>query len=191
MAHVAVVAAPPPAVLLGWLQQAGHDVTLIAPERLDGSTLLDGRPPVVAAMRGSPAPVVAALARQTGVPWIAWNLDNNPNAAVAAYEAGAHAVLPAEITQAVLLRSLAAMAGEPSPSSTVPTGAHRPQRYTRGQRVLVAPEGLLVVQDGIVALTAVHPDGTEVLLGFCGPGQVAVGQTRRGLPTRTPTPTSW
>jgi CRP-like cAMP-binding protein len=47
--------------------------------------------------------------------------------------------------------------------------------YRFGERIPLGPDGTLQVIEGVVALTAIHEDGTEVLLGLCGPGQVVAG----------------
>jgi CRP-like cAMP-binding protein len=47
--------------------------------------------------------------------------------------------------------------------------------YRAGERILLAPDGTLEVVEGVIALTVIHADGTEVLLGLCGPGQVVAG----------------
>jgi CRP-like cAMP-binding protein len=48
-------------------------------------------------------------------------------------------------------------------------------RYKAGERILLGPESVLEVLSGAVALTVLHEDGAEVLLGLFGPGQVLVG----------------
>ena len=47
--------------------------------------------------------------------------------------------------------------------------------YRCGERIPLGPDGTLQVIEGVIALTAIHEDGTEVLLGLCGPGQVVAG----------------
>lgn len=47
--------------------------------------------------------------------------------------------------------------------------------YKAGERIRLDPDGALEVLAGVVALTAIHEDGAEVLLGFCGPGEVLPG----------------
>jgi CRP-like cAMP-binding protein len=47
--------------------------------------------------------------------------------------------------------------------------------YPAGQRIRLGPDGTLQVLEGVIALTVIHEDGTEVLLGLCGPGQVVAG----------------
>jgi CRP-like cAMP-binding protein len=47
--------------------------------------------------------------------------------------------------------------------------------FRTGERILLDSDGTLQVLEGVVALTVIHEDGTEVLLGLCGPGQVVAG----------------
>jgi CRP-like cAMP-binding protein len=47
--------------------------------------------------------------------------------------------------------------------------------YRAGERIVLGPDGTLQVLEGVIALTVIHEDGTEVLLGLCGPGQVVAG----------------
>lgn len=49
------------------------------------------------------------------------------------------------------------------------------RNYHAGERIRLGPDGVLEVQEGVVALTVIHEDGTEVLLGLYGPGQVLAG----------------
>jgi CRP-like cAMP-binding protein len=47
--------------------------------------------------------------------------------------------------------------------------------FRTGDRILLDSDNTLQVLEGVVALTVIHEDGTEVLLGLCGPGQVVAG----------------
>ncbi len=47
--------------------------------------------------------------------------------------------------------------------------------YQTGERILLDPDSVLEVLEGVVALAMIHEDGTEVLLGLYGPGQVLAG----------------
>jgi CRP-like cAMP-binding protein len=49
------------------------------------------------------------------------------------------------------------------------------RNYRAGERILLDPDGVLEVLEGVVALTVIHEDGAEVLLGLYGPGQVLAG----------------
>lgn len=71
-------------------------------------------------------------------------------------------------------RLLSALAQEPKAPRSAPP--HRPlRRFRAGERIALDPENVLEIQEGIVALTVIHEDGAEVLLGLYGPGQVLTG----------------
>jgi CRP-like cAMP-binding protein len=53
-----------------------------------------------------------------------------------------------------------------------------PHRYKPGERILLGSESVLEVISGAVALTVLHEDGAEVLLGLLGPGEVLVGHPK-------------
>jgi len=48
------------------------------------------------------------------------------------------------------------------------------RHYTRGIFIPTAPDQLLKIEEGAVVQLVVHTDGSEVLLGFYGPGQLIV-----------------
>ena len=75
------------------------------------------------------------------------------------------------------VKQLLSKLAEPGPPRSPAT--HRPSRpsrqYRGGERIALDPENVLEIQEGIVALTVLHEDGAEVLLGLYGPGQVLTG----------------
>jgi CRP-like cAMP-binding protein len=78
------------------------------------------------------------------------------------------ALAPGERRRQVLLTALSP---EPDTKPDQPAwGAGRLQRYEAGQRILVPRGSTLRLAEGIVALSAVHPDGAEVIIGMLGPG---------------------
>lgn len=106
-------------------------------------------------------------------PWLAWNRVDEASLTAAAYQAGALAVLPAGLTPATLRQSIEntlAVIRQPKASANV-----RAERtYQRANLIILEHDGVVEVQNGIVALRAVHYDGAEVLLGLCGPGHTLV-----------------
>ena len=48
------------------------------------------------------------------------------------------------------------------------------RRYDRGVFIPTTPDQFMKVEEGVVAQLVVHTDGTEVLLGFYGPGKLVV-----------------
>lgn len=122
-----------------------------------------------------------------GARWLAWNRGDDPDAALAAYRAGALAVLPAATTGEVLRASVehalagGAEAGERRAGRAVPP---RRRSYRRGQLIALARDTVLEVETGVVAVTVVDDDGAEVLLGLSGPGRTLVGHGPDGCGIR-------
>ncbi|HEY2295218.1 MAG TPA: Crp/Fnr family transcriptional regulator [Thermoanaerobaculia bacterium] len=52
------------------------------------------------------------------------------------------------------------------------------RRYKAGERIVLGAESVLEVISGAVALTVLHEDGAEVLLGLLGPGEVLAGHPK-------------
>ena len=109
-----------------------------------------------------------------GSPWLAWCAAEDPNLIAQSYRSGALAVFPRGTPPAVILqvvrRTLASLAPAPEhPSETI---AQR--RYQRGDVILLEPDTVLEIRQGIIAQTMVHQDGSQVLLGLCGPEQLVV-----------------
>lgn len=115
---------------------------------------------------------VAALARRHGLSWLAWDPDEDAARAAAAYRDGALAVVPGppshgHVREAV--RTTLALV-HPDPDEPPVTAQH----YRRAQVIPRADNTALEVLEGVLAVRALHPDGAEVLLELCGPGQVVV-----------------
>ena len=122
---------------------------------------------------GQPIAKFAAAARERGWPWIAWNRADSPALALAAYQAGARAVLPAAVTADVVRKALAGLPDGQAPVSGR-RGGRREYRYRQGNVILPEPDTVVEVKDGILAVSVLHSDGAQVLLGLCGPGQMLV-----------------
>jgi hypothetical protein len=159
--------------ILAPLHEAGYRLTL-APDgdrRADRGSRLPAL--LLVALGGQPpSPVSTPAAGERALPWLCWNRDDDPACTLAAYSAGALAVLPAALTGSVLLqsvRSALTAVGPPRPVGAVE------RRYEREELLLLERDAVLDVREGVVAQTVIHADGTEVLLGFCGPGQLLVG----------------
>ncbi|HEX2299644.1 MAG TPA: hypothetical protein VHH34_14215, partial [Pseudonocardiaceae bacterium] len=112
-----------------------------------------------------------ATARGSSLPWVAWNLNDCADTALAAYEAGASAVLPSTFSASAfdgivhtVVNGGGSTAREPELHSCQP-----------GDRIPLAADTVLWVREGVVALTELHEDGTECLNGFCSSGQVVTG----------------
>jgi Crp-like helix-turn-helix domain len=129
---------------------------------------------------GDQVSAMGAAARRQGIPWLAWNLTDDPAITVEAYEAGARAVLPARLTRSALQRMVddsserrvRSAVGETPAAALLEPGT---VRYGRGQQIPLPADAVLEVRDGVVAAMAAHANGAEVLLGFCGAHQILLG----------------
>lgn len=61
-----------------------------------------------------------------------------------------------------------------------PIPFRRRPRYRQGDLIPLPDDAVLEVQEGVIALTALHADGAEVLLGLFGPGQLLTGHPASG-----------
>jgi CRP-like cAMP-binding protein len=109
----------------------------------------------------------------TETPWIAWNVQDDPALALAAYSARAALVLPGVTPASLLVQSIdqvleANRHAAPRPVEERVSG----RRYERGDVIRFSPDAILEIEEGLVAQTVLHPDGAEVLLGLFGPGQL-------------------
>ncbi len=105
-------------------------------------------------------------------PWLACCSANEFS--TMAYEAGATAVFlsdtPARVILQIVQRTLDNLERQNEHTGT--TNIQR--RYQRGDVILLEPDTVLEVYQGIIAQTMVYQDGSEVLLGLCGPGQLVI-----------------
>lgn len=103
--------------------------------------------------------------------WLAWMRTNDPTLTLKAYQAGARAVFPPKTPPELLVQALLQMV-EPASSQAVNSEPQR--RYQRNDLIFLENDAVLEVVDGVVSTMMVHKDGTQVLLGLSGPGQILV-----------------
>jgi hypothetical protein len=147
-------------------------VFTVAGEGSDATIGLTRQPDLILAVlpRGVAVDRVAS-----GTPWIAWNRRNDPALAMTAYEAGARAVLPGDVTPAALLSVLrSTLEGRRTRVTRGHLGTGRRQ-YPRGTRIRLADDEVLRVVTGVIAQRVIHRDGTDVLIGLFGANQLLVG----------------
>ncbi|MGH3915553.1 MAG: Crp/Fnr family transcriptional regulator [Pseudonocardiaceae bacterium] len=180
MAHVILVGSSPNSFAYRTLLDSGHQLTL-ASSAVDAFLVGRGGPPLLlAGIDGETTiPSVGAAATHNGVPWIAWNLTDSTDVALAAYEAGASAVLPSAFSAAAF-DGIVCKISEGQDASVVAASEPPLRSHQPGDRIPLQPEAVLWVRQGVVALTGVHEDGVESLTGFCGPGQLATGSADPG-----------
>jgi hypothetical protein len=161
--------------LLAPLLDAGYQVTVAAQGRA-GSAAADSAPCLllVALAPGAIPGLTPTTLGLGSVPWLAWNRDDNAAAALAAYHAGATAVLPRALPPTVLLRTVGrgAARGHAEQTGTSPT---QPRRCSRGEPIALDSDDVLEVHAGIVALMARGSHQAPVLLGLCGAGRTVLG----------------
>lgn len=159
--------------LLAPLYGAGYRLTLAPDDRLCDCALPHAPGLVLVALDGdTPSDAATFLLEGRPLPWIGWNRHDDAGAALAAYQAGALNVLPASLSGELLLQSV-----RNALAAVTPLGAHGviERRYVRDDLIALECDAILEVREGIVAQTVIHADGTEVLLGLCGPGQLLIG----------------
>lgn len=165
--------------LLHLLPDDDYAVTL-APDLQVAADLLhsvEPAPLVVTVLTGATAGLVGDL-RPTHpeVRWLAWNRHDVADLAVQAYEQGALAVLPGLVTEegvrAALRTAFARLAGG---AASRARRTHGVITYTRGTRIELDEDEVLVVERGVVATEVLHEDGSEVLIGLSGPGDLLTG----------------
>ena len=154
------------------LLQAGFEITLAG--HIAGRAR--NRPAVLLALldTATPPSTAAAVAASQDIPWIAWNA-NGRTETVAAYRAGAIAVLGEDLSVSdlghVARNTLLRLA---RPHDDLPAPPLK-RSYREGERIVVPANHVLRIHEGVASLYAVHPDGTEVLLGLLAPGQILAG----------------
>lgn len=159
--------------LLAPLYSAGLPLTLATDDRLCDCALPHAPRLMLVALGGvTPPGATAFVLDGRPLPWIGWNRHDVPNMALAAYQSGALTVLPAELTGELLLQSV-----RNALAATIPSGISGiiERRYERAELIALERDAIVEVHEGIVAQTVIHADGTEVLLGLCGPGQLLIG----------------
>jgi CRP-like cAMP-binding protein len=162
--------------LAALLHAVGHTVTLarsFTEPPPEGSSF----DLIVARMDGGLDPAaVAETAKRLSAPWLSCNATPEASASSAAYKAGALAVLPWDAPPDLIQRTVGRLLATPGTQRRSDPPRRRWQRYYRpGERILLDAESTLEVHEGVVALTVLHDDGTEVLLGLYGPEQILAG----------------
>ncbi len=159
------------------LCSAGHAVTLARTPAELRRPEDPGFDLIVAEMGdGLDAAVVAETAKRLSAPWLSCNATRDAGSSTAAYKAGALAVLPWDAPPDLVQRTVERLLATFVPVRNSSGARRRWQRHYRpGERILLDAESTLEVEEGVVALTVIHDDGAEVLLGLYGPGQILAG----------------
>jgi CRP-like cAMP-binding protein len=121
-------------------------------------------------------PRIIEVAKSREIPWIGWMPREDGELSSAAYAAGAMAVLPSTISPEALeqvVRNNSSFHQLPV-SQKLDSQAKR-RHFQRGTLIPLLADEVMVVEEGIVAQTVIHEDGSEVLLGLYGPPSLLVG----------------
>ena len=131
------------------------------------------RPVGVAAALEQPADAARAadVALELGVAWLAW--DCRGDAALAAYRSGAVMALPPEASPVDLERAVATSMAEPEEKDR--SVEAEPRSYRATEVIEAGEDSIVKVLSGVVAMRSLQPDGSEVLMGLFGPGDLLVG----------------
>jgi CRP-like cAMP-binding protein len=177
MSQIVFVGATPPHALLDALLQQGATLTLVRPGQSFRCFGLErGAIALVSLDDGAASVRAAQMALRRDTPWLAWNRSDDQTLTLLAYAAGASAVLPCDLTASVLMQAIATTLGPQRVVERQPPHLGAPQhRYRRGTIIRLEPDMLLDIARGVVAQTRIHADGSDVLLGLYGPGQLLTG----------------
>lgn len=121
---------------------------------------------------------IGVTLQRLAIPWIAWNASDDPALALTAYSAHASAVLPSTITPVVFVQCIQttlATHAAPTTRKAAMGGNRRHMHYRRGDTIRLDDGDVLDVASGVVSQRMIHQDGSEVLLGLNGPGQILLG----------------
>lgn len=123
--------------------------------------------------------VFEGAAQRFGVrPWVAWAPSGGDAAALAAYRQGASGVMSGPLDGAALLAALE-RAGTGARAGDIRPWLGR-RRYVAQARIALGEQQVLRVESGIVAQRVIHADGTDVLIGLFGSGQLVLGHPDDG-----------
>jgi len=114
--------------------------------------------------------------KEIGVPWLVCCTGNNTELLNSAYQYGAMAVFPEGTTDQVIIQFIqrSLMNANPSTRKDVLNGAIAQRRYQKGDIIVLEPDTALEIQKGILSQNMVYQDGSEVLLGLFGTGQMVI-----------------
>ncbi len=114
--------------------------------------------------------------KEISVPWLVWCLENGNGLFNLAYQNGATAVFPEGTTNEVIFQFIRRILDDESssPKNDHITGNIIKRRYQKGDIIILEPDTIMEIEKGILAQTMVYQDGSEVLLGLFGPGQLVI-----------------
>lgn len=114
------------------------------------------------------------------LPVLLWNQSEDAEITVAAYAAGVSTVLPAQATQSLVLARVRQMLALPQRTASPQRPMALYRTCAQGEPIHMPADTVMLVKAGIVAQTVIHEDGSEVLLGLYGPGQLLIPHPEDG-----------
>ncbi len=179
LARLVLIGDPPDTrALLSRLPDGDYAVTL-APDCDVASAILHtpGTASLVVTVLNSGTTDLLSRLERPGqtVSWMAWNRHDHAALASEAYEHGALAVLPSVVTAEGLRAALRTAFARLIDRGERHRRAHGVVEVPEGARIGLDDDDVLTVERGVVATQVLHEDGTEVLIGLAGPGDVLTG----------------
>lgn len=104
-------------------------------------------------------------------PWLVWDQSNDPALPAKLYQLGALSVLPSTMDIASITAVLLRHIQQYKPPAAPAAGISQHRKYEAGSFILLEPDTVVFVEEGIIAQYLIYKDGNEVLLGLSRPGQ--------------------
>jgi len=114
-------------------------------------------------------------------PWLVWNRNDLDHIQEQAQDQGALCVLPPRLSFTALLNALqtadlVASARNPNTHASLSLKRH----FEKGQPIHLEEDRVLHIRRGVVRCSSFHPDGSEVVIGFHGEGDVLMAHAAYG-----------
>lgn len=121
--------------------------------------------------------LLVAVTQEEDIPygknsWLAWLRKDDPDLSIAAYKAGALAVFPYDLSSELLIESITRFIRKHN-KKELPADIVR--HINQGEPIFLDPGHVIIVNEGVLATMMVHVDGTQVLLGLTGTGNILIG----------------
>lgn len=163
--------------LLDLLPDGDYSVTVAEGTEAVAYAIESSRSVLLIASLDGRVPTALADNELRHLPWLAWNRSDSPSVSAEAYARGALAVLPAALTREAVESVLRTAFARALPASAgrlecLPRGR---TSHFQGDVLPLDTQDVLVVEEGVIATSVLHADGTAVLTGICGPGQAVLG----------------
>jgi CRP-like cAMP-binding protein len=112
------------------------------------------------------------LLKQHKIPWVAWLPAAQQAYTLELWQSGAWSVVIAEESKAILPQLVQNILNADNSPHAKRNNVLTEQQYRQGEAINVAPKEAVVIQIGVASFNVLHSDGTEILLGLFGVGQI-------------------